>query len=104
MQAWYSINKTLTFIKKIFFYSNDVFGCNALKYLSMSNQECKPRPVIININSNEHSLYPYIINAAVVIIIYNVSYAKLYVPDVLKNINNNAFNLMQNINETRHVF
>ena len=70
----------------------------------MSNQECKARPVIININSNEHSFYPYIINAAVVIIIYNVSYAKLYVPDVVKNINNNAINLMQNINETRHVF
>ena len=35
----------------------------------MSNQECKARPVIININSNEHSFYPYIINAAVVVII-----------------------------------
>ena len=34
-------------------------SCNALKYVSMNNQECKIRPEIININSNEPSFYPY---------------------------------------------
>ena len=35
------------------------FSCNALKCVSMNNQECKVRPEIININSNEPSFYPY---------------------------------------------
>ena len=28
------------------------FSCNALKYVSVNNQECKVRPEIKNINSN----------------------------------------------------
>ena len=35
------------------------FGCNALKCVSMNNQECKVRPEIININSNETLFYPH---------------------------------------------
>ena len=40
------------------------FSCNAqkvipLKCISISNQGCKKRPVIININSDEPSFYPY---------------------------------------------
>ena len=35
------------------------FGCNSLKFVSMNNQECKVRPEIISINSNEPSFYPY---------------------------------------------
>ena len=51
------------FIKNYFFTAM-IFGCNVwnvipLKYVSMSNQECKVRPEIINVNSNESSLYPY---------------------------------------------
>ena len=35
------------------------FSCNALKCISVSNQECKIEPVIMNINSNEPLFYPY---------------------------------------------
>ena len=35
------------------------FGCNVLKCVSMNNQECKVRPEIININSNETLFYPH---------------------------------------------
>ena len=28
-------------------------SCNVLKFVSISNQECKVRPAIMNINSNE---------------------------------------------------
>ena len=40
------------------------FSCKALnviplKCVSMINQECKVRPEIININSNEPLFYPY---------------------------------------------
>ena len=34
------------------------FSFNALKWDSMNNQECKVRPAIININSNEPFFYP----------------------------------------------
>ena len=43
----------------MYFCSNDIFSCNALKCISMNNQECKIRPKIINSNSNEPSFYPY---------------------------------------------
>ena len=50
------------FIKKVFVAAMScmsIFSCNALKCASMNNQECKVRPEIININSNEPSFYPY---------------------------------------------
>ena len=39
--------------KQIFFLEMTFFSCNALKCVSMNNQECKIRPKIININSME---------------------------------------------------
>ena len=72
----------------------------------MSNQECKVRSAIMNINSNELLFYPYSIlvnkcrgsckNA-------NDLYAKLCIPDVVKDMSTKVFNLMSRINETRHV-
>ena len=46
------------FIKQIFFSAMIFFSCNLsnvnpLKWVSMSNQECKVRPEIINVNSDE---------------------------------------------------
>ena len=54
----------LGFIKKCFFYSNDVFGCNLssvnlLKCISMNNQDCKVRPKIVNVNSDEAVSFPF---------------------------------------------
>ena len=34
-------------------------NANALKYISINNKECKAKPVIMNINSNEPLFYPY---------------------------------------------
>ena len=47
------------FIKKVFVVTMLFFSYNALKSISMNNQECKVRPEIINIESNEPSFYPY---------------------------------------------
>ena len=47
------------FIKTVFVVGTSFFSCNALECVSMNNQECKVRPEIININSNEPSFYPY---------------------------------------------
>ena len=41
------------FIKKVFVATMSFFSCNTLTCVSMNNQECKIRPEIININSNE---------------------------------------------------
>ena len=34
-------------------------SCNELKFILMNNQECKTRPEIMNINSNETLFYPH---------------------------------------------
>ena len=49
------------FIEKMFNVAIRFIGLNVnkLKCVSMNNQECKVRPQIINVNSNEPSFYPY---------------------------------------------
>ena len=72
----------------------------------MNNQECKVRPEIINVNVNEPVFYPLIFlttkcsNSCNNI---NDPYAKMCVPDVLKNLNVKVFNLMSRTNEIRHI-
>ena len=77
------------FIKKTFFKAMTLFSCNALKCVSMNNQECKIRPEIININSNRPSFYPYSIlvnKCSGSCNNINDPYAKLWVSDVVTNI------------------
>ena len=45
--------KMFGFIKKVFVATMSFFSCNTLTCVSMNNQECKIRPEIININSDE---------------------------------------------------
>ena len=72
----------------------------------MNNQECKVRPQIVNVNSDEPVFYPFSIKTSK----YSGScnnindpYAKLCVPNVVKNLNVKALNLMPRTNETRHI-
>ena len=63
------------------------------------------RPEIININSNEPLFFPYSILANKYggsSININDAYAKLCVPDVVKNINVRVFTVMSRSNERRH--
>ena len=72
----------------------------------MNNQECKIRPEIINTNSNEPSFNPCSIlvnECSGSCNNINDPYAKLYVSDVLKNMNIKVFNLMSRTNETCHI-
>ena len=41
------------------FFSFNLSNVNSLEYVSMNNQECKIRPEIINLNTNEPLCYPY---------------------------------------------
>ena len=51
------------FIKQIFVSTLIFFGSlsnvNPLEYISMNNKECKERPEIVSINSNEALFYPF---------------------------------------------
>ena len=99
------------FIKKMFFTAVISFCCNvlnvnSLECISMNNQERKIRPKIINVNTNEHILYPHSITINKCkgsCNTINDPYAKLCVPDTIKNINDKVVDLMSRTNETRHI-
>ena len=101
----------LGFIKKCFFtamtfFSFNVLDVNSLESVSVNNQNFKIRSEIINVNSNEHLYYPYSITINKCkgsCNIINDPYAKLCVPDIIRNINIKVFNLMSRTNETRHI-
>ena len=94
------------FLKKCFFNAMTFFGCNVLRCVSVNNHNCKIRSEIIDVSNNEPTFYPFSIEVNK----YSGScnnindpYAKLCVPDVIKNISVKVFNLMSNTNETRHI-
>ena len=99
----------LGFIKKYFFtriaFLLVLTGVNSLSCISMNNQECKVRPQIVNVNSDEPVFYPFSIKTSKCsgsCNNINNPYAKLCVPDVVKNFKVKVFNLMSRTNETRH--
>ena len=59
---------------------------NPLEYASMNNQECKVRPEIVNVNSNDPLFYPFSIKTnkcSGSCNNINDSYVKLCVPDIV---------------------
>ena len=96
------------FIKQIFIsalmYFGNLSNVNSLECVSMKNQECKVRPEIVDINSNNPIFYPFSIkvnkcngNCNNI----NDPYARICVPDSVKNLNVKVFNLMTLTNETK---
>ena len=72
----------------------------------MNNQECKVRPEMINVNSNQPIFQPFCIKTSKCsgsCNNINDPYAKICVPDVVKDLNVKVFNLMSRTNETRHI-
>ena len=72
----------------------------------MSNQACKARAEIINVNSNNPIFDPFSIKTSKCsgnCNSNNDSYAKISVPDTVKDLNVKVFNLMSRTNETRHI-
>ena len=61
----------------------------------MNNQECKVRPKIVNVNTDESVFFPFSIKTSKCGGSYNNinnPHAKLCVPDVVKNLNVKVFN------------
>ena len=80
-------------IKKVFFLGLTILSdfTNALDCISIKNQECKVRPKIVDINSNNPIFYPFSIKikkCSGSCNNINNPYAKICVPDV------KVFNLM----------
>ena len=70
----------------------------------MKNQECKVRPEIINVNSNEPGFYSFSIKTSKCSgNCNNINYphSKIYVPDVIKDLNVKVFNQMSRTNKTK---
>ena len=79
---------------------------NSLECVSMNNQECKVRPEIVNIDSNDPIFYSFSIkinkcsgNCNNI----NDPYARICIPDTIKNLNVKVFNLRTLTNGTRHI-
>ena len=100
----------LTFMKQIFVSTLIFFGSlsnvNSLKCVSMKNHEYKVRTEIVNVNSNKPLFSPFSIKTSKCSGSCNNikdPYAKLCVPNVVKNLNTKVFNLISRTNETRHM-
>ena len=94
------------FFTAITFLNFNRLSVDSLEYVSMNNQECKIRSEIINVNNNEPMFYPYGITTNKCkgsCNTINDPYAKLCVPDTIKNINVKVFNLISRTNEKRHI-
>ena len=102
--------KIFRFVKKVFFTGLTILSgftnANSLGCISMSNQACKARPEIINVNSNNPIFYPFSIKTSKCSGNCNNTndpYAKISVSDVVKDLNVKSFNLMSRTNETKNI-
>ena len=103
------------FIKKVFFIGLTILSnftnvlplsVTPLNCISMKNQEYKTRLQVININGNNPIFYPFSIKISKCSSNFNNinnPYAKICVPDITKNLNVKAFNLMSRTTETRFI-
>ena len=93
------------FIKKVYYigslFLSSLVSTTPFSCISLNNQACKLRPEIINLNSNYPVFYP-IKTSKCSGSCNNINdpYAKIYVPDALKDLNVKVFNLMSRTNET----
>ena len=98
------------FIKKCFLigslFLSSLVTTTSLSCISMNNQACKARPEIIDVNSNNPVFYPFSIKTSKCsghCNNINDPYAKICVPDVIKDLNVIVFNVMLRTNEKRHI-
>ena len=88
------------------FTSANSLNAIPLSCISMKNQECKTRPQVFNFNGDEPVFFPFSIEASKCsgnCNNINYPYAKICLPDVVKNLNVKVFSLMSRTNETRHI-
>ena len=107
--------KIFRFVKKLFFVGltilSDFTNANSLNpislsCISMNNQECKIRPQVVNVSGDESVFFPFSIETSKCsgsCNNINYPYAKICVPNVVKNLNVKVFNLMSRTYQTRFI-
>ena len=99
--------KILSFVKKVFVLGLTVLSSSitgALNCVSIKNQKCKVRPEIVDVSSNNpifHSFSVTINRCSGNCNSINDPYAKICVPNIVKNLNVKVFKLMSRTNETK---
>ena len=88
------------FFKKVFYigslFLSSLVSTTLLRWISMTNKECKVRPEIVNVNSNEPVFYPFSIKTSKCsgsCNNINDPYAKICVLDEVKDLNVKVFSL-----------
>ena len=102
--------KIFGFAKKVFFIgltvlsdSTNASSLNAisLSCISVKNQDCKTGPQVVNAYGDEPVFFPFSIETSKFsgsCNNINYPYAKICVPDVIKNLNVKVFNIMSRTN------
>ena len=92
------------FIKKCFFigslFLSSLVSASPLSCISMNNQARKVRPEIINVKSNDPAFYPFSIKTSKCsgsCNNINDPYAKICVPDSVKDLNIKVLNLRREL-------
>ena len=101
--------RIFSFVKKLFVLGLTVLSSSitgALNCISINNQECKVRPKTVDVSSNNSIFYPFSVkinrcsgNCNSI----NDPYARICVPDVVKNLYVKVFNLISRTNESRSI-
>ena len=101
--------KIFSFVKKVSVLGLTVLSSSitgALNFISLNNQECKVRPEIVDVSSNNPIFYPFSVklnscggNCNSI----NDPYEKICVADVVKNLDVKVFNPMSRSNETKSI-
>ena len=100
--------RIFSFVKKVFFLGLTAISniTGALECISIKNRQCKVRPKIVDVSSNNPIFYPFSVkvnrcsgNCNNI----NNPYARICAPDIVKNLNVKVFNLMSLTNETRSI-
>ena len=97
-------------LKKCFYVGLTILSrfanANSLSCILMTNQECKARPQVVDVNEDEPVVFPFSIEKSECSGSYNninYPYVKMCVSDVVKNLNVKVFNLMSRANEIKHI-
>ena len=88
------------------FASANLLNAIPMRCISMNNQEYKTRPQVVNVNGDTPVFFPFsteISKCSGSCNNINIPYVKICVPDGVKNVNVQVFNLMSRTNEKRHI-
>ena len=101
----------MTYKMKIFSLLISLFSIiktKALECVSVVNQECMPRPKILDVNEGIGEalfyLYKVLVNkCSGSCNTFDNPMSKICIPKIIKNVNMQVYNFLVRLNETRHV-